>query len=125
MAIFDKLQQKASGRFELLKAPGDQILAVADTRQGMVPRFEKAEAFTLTVIRDGSKVQRQIMNMDGAPAEKAADILRDLKVDAVIAQSYMPRTYAQLKKLRIKMYTFDGGPNAAFKEYVKGNVKEL
>lgn len=114
--------RKKTEKIELYKAPGDRLLAVADDRQGLVPRFEQAEAFTITVVRDGAKQQRQVLNLSDTPVEKLPDLLASLRIDAVIAKSFSPKTYAALRKMRIQMYTFDGGPNAAFKAYASGSL---
>ncbi|MEE0955686.1 MAG: hypothetical protein U0L49_07690 [Eubacterium sp.] len=123
--MFDKLKLKKKGVYEFTKNPGDILLAVADDRQGMVPRFEEAEAFTLTVIRDGKKVQKQTLGMqEGSSEEDTIKALKELKVDGIVARNFMPKNMAMLRKNQIRMYFFNGGPNAALKDFIQGSLKE-
>lgn len=84
--MFERFKQMKDGRIELLKAKGDKIVAIADNGHGIVPRFEEAQGYVLVVVRNGKKVQRQIMNRGEESREELVKILSKLKVDAVIAR---------------------------------------
>jgi predicted Fe-Mo cluster-binding NifX family protein len=118
-------KSKKEQKIELVKEDKDILLAIADDRQGKVPRFEQAEAFTLTIVRDGKKVQKQILNLGGVSEDEILKLLHDLTVDAVIARTFSPKTMGTLKKSGVHMYFFDGGPNAAYQQYVCGTWAEV
>ena len=68
-------KSKKEQKIELVKEDKDILLAIADDRQGKVPRFEQAEAFTLTIVRDGKKVQKQILNLGGVSEDEILKLL--------------------------------------------------
>lgn len=62
---------------------------------------------------------------EGSSEEDTVKALKELKVDAIVARNFIPKSMAALRKNSIRMYFFNGGPNAALKDYIQGNLKEV
>ena len=89
------------------------FIAVAYGGAAEIVPFEQAKTFWVYCL-DGKHIKkRQLLSLYAET------------VDVVICRNFSSRAIAKLKEKDMRLYTFDGGCDAAVKKYLSGELREL
>lgn len=101
-----------------------EFVAVAcDQKTGEVTSFDKAQYFRYYLFKNGKKKKMRFLSLFPDGPEDLAKTLQGEFVDVVICRNYSPRALNVLKKAKMEIYSFNGGPDAAVKAWAAGELK--
>ena len=101
------------------------FVAVAFDGTEQIPYFEKAETFWVYCMEDGKLKKRQFLSVYAKDSTEQIRRFKESMVDVIICRNFSPKAMAVLKKNGLKLYSFDGASDAAFKAFTKGTIWEL
>lgn len=89
--------------------------------KGILP-FSKADYFELYQITNGAITMKRMLSLFPENNEACiADLCRQ-GISRVIASSFSPRVLHEMREQGLDAYMFTGGPHAALKEMLRGNL---
>lgn len=109
----------------LEKTPQTKFVAVAYGGRGTVPVFEKSGYFEFYTVLDGKKKRKNMLSIPETSTKEIIQTLKNMRTDIVICRNIGPRALNELRKARIRCCLFEGGPGAAFRAYINGELQPL
>ena len=101
------------------------FVAVAYGGEASIPHFEQAKTFWVYCL-DGKHIEkRQLLSLYAETGSAQIEEFCGSVIDVVICRNFSSRAIAKLKEKGMRLYTFDGGCDAAVKKYLNRELKEL
>ena len=101
------------------------FIAVAYGGAAEIVPFEQSKTFWIYCL-DGKHIKkRQLLSLYAETGSAQLEEFCSSVIDVVICRNFSSRAIAKLKEKGMRLYTFDGGCDAAVKKYLNRELKEL
>lgn len=101
------------------------FIAVAYRGEGEIESFEQAKTFWVYGL-EGKKIKkRQLLSLYAENGSALIEEFCSSVIDVAVCRNFGPRAMARLRQKGMRLFTYEGGCDAAVKKYLAGELKEL